>query len=348
MITELAPAAYQITFSKPGYVTRVLPATLGDCGIVTVGLESAVQPLPPVPSRERICGVNMTFQGLTVQTQAFGALPWFEAALTSLSSADRQAVYAAKHKAGDTHCIVALTWNYDEPNQPYNGMGRDLTSDLPAFAAIVREVIIAGFTPIVMLGGDGQTFSDVGWTYGYTWLMNNLAAIVKALGELAPYCLFCPGWDGVFGNFAATWQPSQIAAFGQLFRSLLPAGHLALEFSTGYSHLGGGSADYMPGAPMSYFDVILSEYDQDLHQNSCWQINARLEAHYVRPPDQPAGDDPHPPFYLAAGTLRGPYYHCAFEWDEYPWVRSQISAAGVQTNRDYLKAQGCAFMGDRC
>ena len=161
-----------------------------------------VPPLPPVPSREQVCSVLMTFQGLTVQTQQYGTLPWFEAALTSLETVDRQNVYATKHGAGDTHCIVALTWNYDEPGQPYGNMnqvpGRDMSGDLAGYAAIVREVILAGFTPILMLGGDGQQYSAGGGTYGYSWLMDMLPSIVAGIGELAPYCLWCPGWDGIF------------------------------------------------------------------------------------------------------------------------------------------------------
>lgn len=171
---------------------------------VTVSLQRLppVPPLPPVPSRETVCSVRMMYQGMTVTTEQFGSLPWFEAALTSLDYEDRVGIYADKHGAGDTHCIVALTWNYDEPGQPYGNMnqvpGCDLTQDLPKFASIVREVILAGFTPILMLGGDGQGYSAGGGTYGAEWLIENLPRIVDAVGELAPYCLWCPGFDGVF------------------------------------------------------------------------------------------------------------------------------------------------------
>ncbi len=92
-------------------------------GPITVSLQP--KPLrPPVPTRDQVCSVRLTFQGLTVDTADHGTLPWFEAALTSLSAGDRARVYAAKHAAGDTHCIVALTWNYDEPGQPYGNINR--------------------------------------------------------------------------------------------------------------------------------------------------------------------------------------------------------------------------------
>lgn len=314
---------------------------------VTVSLQRLppVPPLPPVPSRETVCSVQIGYQGMQASTLEFGVLPWFEAALTSLDKFDRHEVYGEKHRNGDTHCLVALTWNYDESWQPYGNInqvpGCDLTNDLPRFASIVREVIVAGFTPLLMLGGDGQEWSEAGYTYGAEWLISNLPRIVEGVGELAPYCLFCPGFDGVFYG----WTIDQVERFAAEFRRLLPEGHLAILHNTGHIPVGGATADYAPGGVMSAFDVILSEYDWNLSQDSCWQVNGRLEQPYVRPPDQPAGDDPSPPFYLGSWTARGPYFHCAFEWDEYRWVRGQVSAADVQKGREYLKAQGCKWTG---
>src|SRR5205823_10255601 len=119
---------------------------------------------PPVPTRDQVLSVNLMFQGLTVQTAQFGALPWFEAALAWLTPQDRQAVYAAKQKAGDTHCIIALPSGpplYDEPNQPYSAdrfgpldWTAGNTAIDPKFVALVAEVIRAGFVPLLFLGGD--------------------------------------------------------------------------------------------------------------------------------------------------------------------------------------------------
>ncbi len=73
-----------------------------------------------------------------------------------------------------------------------------MTQDLPAFRAMIEEVVQAGFIPMLFLGGDGVSHNDAGGTYGHAWLMENLPAIVAAVGDLAPYCLWIPGWDGVF------------------------------------------------------------------------------------------------------------------------------------------------------
>lgn len=315
-------------------------------------VKKPVQPLPPKPTRDQVCGVTLKFQGRTLLTQQYGALPWFEAALTSLNADDRQALYASKHAGPvpDTHCYVVLTWNYNEPDQPYGTdnlvPGRDMSGDLPSYKALVREVIDNGFTPICVLGGDGEGAGPgyntaVGWTYGHAWLMAQLPAIVAALDELCDYCLFCPGFDGVFYG----WTVEELDAFGKLFRSLLPDGHLMLEFSEGVSHLGNGATDYMAGHPLANFDVIASEYDVNLHQDSDWQINARLEPNYIRPSDEPATDDPTPPHYLASGTPRGPYFHVALEYGLYQDVRGQISDADIQKDRDYQKGQGVKWTG---
>lgn len=311
-------------------------------------------PLPPVPSRDQVCQINMHFQGLLVNTQQFGLLHWFGPAISSLNAADRQAAYAEMHRANDTHSMVALTWRYAEANQDYEFIpGTDLSTNLPQLRNLVEECVRQGFMCIVPLGGDGQGSgpgfnTDVGWTYGHDWLMANLSAIVQTLqaGEdLTPYCLFTPGFDGVFGNFTDSWTVTQVREFGVLFRQLLPDGRLGLEPSVGYSHLGNGALDYAPSGALYTYDAILSEYSDPIASDNTWQINARLEPNYKRPPDQPAGDDPHPQYYMAGGTPRGPYYHCAWEFDENLWAQGRVSADDLEQKRQYMKAMGCPYTG---
>ena len=289
-------------------------------------------------------------QGLTVHTAQFGDLPWFGAALSSLSPEDRQAVYAAKHAVGDTHCIVDISWNYAEPGQPYGTGNRvpptDLSGNLPAFRALVLEIIRNNFIPMVFLAGDGDgdgiRYNDpVGWTYGHLWLMNHLGAIVQMMAQppdLTPYIVWSPGFDGVFYG----WEPSndKIPLFGLLFRRLLPNGYLAIEHNTGHIPLGNGPVDYEH--LMTPYDVILTEFDPvNIHADSTWQIAARLLGPlYHRPLDQPAGDDPRPPNYLAAGTPRGRYFTSAFEVSTFVWVRGLISVEEHRNRMIYLRNLG--------
>jgi hypothetical protein len=132
-----------------------------------------------------------------------------------------------------------------------------------------------------------------------------------------------------------------------LYRKLQPDGYLAIEHDIGHIPCGEGGDDYAPGGLMQNYDTILSEFDS-VHEDSCWQIVARMVPVYHRPPDQPAGDDPHPPFYLKHGTPRGPYFHVAFEptiGGVYQWCRGQCSLEDVQAVRTYERAMGCALVG---
>lgn len=238
------------------------------------------------------------------------------------------------------------------------------------------------------LGAGPGYNDPVGRTYGYQWLMSNLQRILSSLqglsGEgpdLTPYIIFRPGWDAVFygwGDPPATRlarptrlrhmharlrevgmtlpKPSQaeldsqqqrVKDFGVLFRQLLPNGYLAIEHTPGNIPCGEGGGDYAPGGLMRTYDTIMSEYNT-VHEDSCWQVVGRMVSPYNRPADQPAGDDPHPPFYLAPGNERGPYYYVAFEPTKggiYEWCRGRCTVQDVTNTRTYLRELGCAYTG---
>src|SRR5258708_34855218 len=122
----------------PGYKSISGRDYIGNPEWGSYELEPSAIPFPEPPTRDEICKVQLSFAGLKVQTQEFDWLNWFEAALISLSQNDREAVYEAKHKAGDTHCIVSLSWNYDEsPAYKYPVPGRDLTNDLDTYCDLI-------------------------------------------------------------------------------------------------------------------------------------------------------------------------------------------------------------------
>jgi hypothetical protein len=153
------------------------------------------------------------------------------------------------------------------------------------------------------------------------------------------------GW-GINGE-VPDLQPMRVKAFGALFRSVLPNGYLAIEHTPGTIPCGEGGSDYAAGGLMTTFDTIMSEFNT-VHEDSCWQVVGRMVSPYNRPPDQPAGDDPHPPFYLAPGTSRGPYFYVGFEPTKggvYEWCRGRCSEQDVIDTRNYLKALGCQFTG---
>jgi hypothetical protein len=308
-----------------------------------------VPSFPAPPPRAELLNVRLTFQGLTVPTAQFGALPWFEAALPWLSPADRLNAYAAKHASpawpgGDTHAIVFLPHGpplYDEPGQPYSAdrfPALDWTAGdtaiSPQLPALVADVVQHGFRDVLLfLGGDdGEA--------GYLVATKEAPLVAEALrtspwGDLRPYVVLLPGWDGVFYGYT----PDHIHQWGALCRSLMP--YCGLEHSTGHIPAGDGPGEWWaPSGPMRSYDLLLSEFDDGRFDDSVWQIAARmLGPQYARPPDQPSGDDPNPPFYLKDPTDRGPIVNCAFEFYEYGWVRN-ATPAEVSAARQYFKNVG--------
>lgn len=333
--------------------------------------------MPAPPSRAEILNLGLTFQGLTVQCGApYGSLPWFEASLPWLPADCRQAAYAAKRAsrawgpAGDTHALIFLPSGpplYDEPGQPYdarNFPALDWTAGGThvdgRLADLIAEVAQAGFrSQLLFLGGDaGQA--------GYPIAMAQLDLVHDALlatpyGDLRRYVVVLPGFDGVFYGYS----PDQVAAYGAKCRALFF--YCGVEHQPGRIPVGEGGGDYQAGGRMTTFDLVLAEFNGPLTSdwrrvndggdsqgrpnyrgNQIWQIGARmLGPQYRRPADQPGdADGGSPPFYLAPGSARGPFVHCAFEWvGLYLWVRGQESAADIVRDRQYFQSAGWSCGG---
>ena len=297
------------------------------------------KPFPPVPTRDQVCSVQMSFQGLTVDLGT-GPIGWFEGALCCLTPAQRRIVYAAKHLAGDTHAIIEVQHGgplYPEPDQPYADFQcPDYTTDHAALEAITEEIIRAGFIPCLFMKEDTAEVS--------TDLIQIAVNVLRtaAVGDLTQYAIFMPGYDGVFYG----WAPPNITNWDVIARAN-GARYLGIEHNTGHIPLGNGPGDYAGGA-MSGFDVILSEFDPwgqpgfpAQAGDTVWQIADRLLGPaFVRPPEMGGGDDPHPPWYLASGSDRGPYFAVAFETDTYWWVRNRVSLADVERKRVYFYKLG--------
>lgn len=302
--------------------------------------------LPPVPSRAELCAVKMSFQGLTFETPSYGNVFWWETLAWFPHAEDRQAAYAAKRAAGDTHCILDLAGCYKEgiPGE-YNDVGADWSQNLDGLVALAYEALAEGFLIDLRLAGDGQgagpDYNDpVGHTYGYAWLMDNFPRIAEAFRPISQYIVFVPGYDGVFYG----WEPEQVMAFGKLFRSFFPDGVLGIEFNTGHIPVGEGGGDYLPNGRMQDYDVIYGEFDPiNYHQSSTWQIVGRMVQPYTAPADQNDGDH-NPPFYLGVPNPRGPWYFIAFEILTYVWVRGGNTPADIDAYRGYFAGMGCDYV----
>ena len=344
--SPISPRNVDVIVDAAGYAPYAL-ATPVDFGVTSATTNVTLTPsFKQAPTRDQVCGINITFQGLTVNTSQFGTLPWFGAALAWLGPQDRATVYRAQHGVGDTHCIVAVPSGrplYSDPDQPYSpdrfpslDWTNGLTSMDPAFVNLVVEVIQNGFIPMI--------FCDEIYDTSIKEVPLVMAALKGHPKDLTKYCLVLPGWDGVFYG----WEPSNvlIPGWAATARAIAPNCYLGIEHNIGHIPLGNGGADYIEGGLMAPFDVVLSEFENGTPPaDSTWQVVARMVNPYLRPAEQPAGDDPNPPFYLAPGSPRGPYYYCAFEFDEYRWVRGGVDAATIAAERAYLKNLGCQFTG---
>lgn len=337
------------------------PNPPGNQPLVQAPLTPLTPPLPPIPTRAQLATApNHSMQGETFTDPSCGGpYPWWDPIITMLSESCRQSAYAMKRTYGDQMLSVPISWAYLEADVKNPNTGTDWTQDLPTLHARVLEAVQAGFYVDLRLAGDGESvagggYNDpVGHTYGQAWLVANFPRIYASLADLAPYIEWNPGYDAVFYG----WLPAEIRAFGGQFRSLCtdPA-HcvLALEHNTGHIPTGEGNGSFTASGDMALYDVLQSEFEPGLpHDDNSWQIGARLLGPlYIRPPDQPAQDDPGTPFsaasgkwYLAWVTPRGPYFTWAYEIDTYYWVRNRISLTDIQAHRLYLRALGWTLIG---
>ncbi|HEX4346393.1 MAG TPA: hypothetical protein VHZ73_02410, partial [Vicinamibacterales bacterium] len=240
--------------------------------------------LPPAPTRQQLAGVNMTFQGLTVDTVTYGVQPWFSPMLPDLPMQGRENAYAAAHAAGDTHYDLLVSGCYHEGGQPYDQFPNiDFTKNWPGLRAQVLETIQHGFLAVLHLGGDGQSMPDGsyndpgGCTYGYDVMMSYLPTVIQTLQQpidLTPYVAFVPGYDGIIGYNEQTqqfgpWTLDQLNAFLVRFRQLLPTGVVGVEPSAG--PLGGRLNDFLSPQAYDALDVVLLELGGQPYDDLTWQ-----------------------------------------------------------------------------
>jgi hypothetical protein len=342
-----------LTVSAEGYTQQVIRVSVVDPLIddttkqpVAVQLKSAAPPMPAIPTRDQKGLAKLHFGGLYFNHSAHGRLPLFDACFAWLNAEDRAEVYRVKHEAGDTHLLVQVPFGiplYDEPGQPYNGdnfpaKGYDPTE----FYNAIKEAIQNGMIPVIFMSED------------YDQSCEMIVHVIKDLSDpskvdLVPYCIFSPGWDGIFYG----WEPSheKIPHWGALARIAYKGDQsnlmLFLEFNPGHIPLGEGDADYKPGGDMKDFDIIAGEFSPWMVYgqpagDEVWQIVSRMACPngYNRPPEQPAGDDPNPP-YVLHDCARGRRYGWVFETGVYEFVRDRITPAVLDKHRAYYRNLGC-------
>lgn len=331
------------------------------------------KPLPPQPSRDEICGVNVQFQGRIVVVDGV-TYPYFPTMLQCLNQNQRAQLYSQLKT--DTHLFVEFLPAesiYNEPGQPfYHFISPDFEANPGLLLDLIVEIIDNGYIPGVIFNGDnGDNPVD-----GYPNALRQLPILFNLLlntnyGNLNKRVLYLRFWDGVFEGSL----PVNIKNFGVQFRKLMPGaldGFLGIEFQPGAIPVGNGEVDYDVDGMMSDYDVLFAEYADGYYDentgewidntpttgnNTMWQINGRLRATkqpYIRPSDQPADDDPNPPSYFKNGNARGPYFFVGFEYNTlygaYAWVRVDINnfrplQFAINARRNYTRSMGVQYTG---
>lgn len=308
-------------------------------------------PFPPVPTREQVCGVinrSMNTCPYTM-TKQYGLLPLFDPVIACLDLLeDRQASYASKHAMGDRHCIIEFFSSveslYDEPDNPYQAIPTwNCEADPARFLALLEEIILAGFIPLVVYDGDNGDNAPYGSANALRQLPI-LAGILRSSKHrsLTQDVLCGRLWDGVFYGSSA----ENIKKFGTAFRAEMPEGYLCIEHQPGKIPSGDGEADWHPGGNMEGYDALLSEINFNNYygpDDGLWQVAGRTIRPYHRPPEQQG--DPNPPFYLV-DSPRGPRYACCFEWEgTYFRVRGKSTIEDEAERRAYIVALGYTYTG---
>lgn len=354
----LAAGKYHVTFSKAGYKDEVQDWELGDApkAPIFVGLESAGGVFPNYPTRDQVCDVFCGFQGISILTKQYGWIQAFGPECGALNDEDTISYCQQMREFGFTHVEFAISWRYDEPDFDYPVPGMDLAYNLQEVARRLDLIIRQGMFIKFSMSGDGLSINDdpqqgeyndpQGWTYGFQWAMNNLQRVLDGLSDyqghdLTRFCAFVPGYDGVFYGWGKNGevpdlQPQRVIDFGNHFRQIKPNGNLLIHHSTGKIPVGESGKDWTTGGPLDAYDGLMSEYDPfNLHSDNTWQIVGRCANPYIRPPDQPAGDDPHPP-YIIEPCSRGKRFYNMYELLTYRWVRKQVSIAECNDAYDYF------------
>jgi hypothetical protein len=338
-------------------------ATAAQPQVWPVTLTPSTPPMPAAPSRDEILTAqNGGMQGEFFSDATCGTFPWWDPLITTIRAACRPAVYAMKRAYGDKKIIVPLTWSYLEGGLAIDGTGADFSENLPAFHALLVEIIRAGFYVDLRLGADGASncligqarhcdYNDpVGHTYGNGWLVDNFDRIFGALDDLHGFIEWNPGFDGVFYG----WDPAWIRSFGAQFRArctLAEHCFLSLEFNSGHIPTGEGGGSFLPGGDMVDYDGIQAEFDPGeggvVHNDNIWQITPRLICgDWRRPADEPSGDDETPPCYGSVTNRAGLHYvFSALEPNTYFHVRNRLSRETSKADRDYLASVGWRFIG---
>lgn len=222
-------------------------------------LASHVDPPLPTFTRDQVCGAQLTFCGLMINTPEWGSQPWFELAY-QCNDQSRALIRQQKKAAGDTAVLLSFFTQpgqriYDEPGQWLQPLASLAGEWNPQdFRSLVLEVLADNMVPIISMDGD----NGMDPTNGAPNALRQWPILAELLNDVRKDVLIARFFDGVF--YGAT--PESIREFGRAVRaSWGNDANLAIQHNPGHIPVGNGPADYRPGGMMEDYDVIVSEMD---------------------------------------------------------------------------------------
>lgn len=297
-------------------------------------------PFPQAPTRDRLLRGQTTQQGLIIHTTQFGAMPWWGACWAWLTAQSRREAAQQLIAIGEKICIVQSALDgkslYDEPGQFYSpDKFGPLALSVEQHVALVEEARQLGFDGVwLFLDGDDGNHDGAEIAIAQTRLFGPALA-ASSFRDLNTDVVQIPGWDGTWhkpqdiggGVSRVGYTREQIARFNAEARAA-GAQYVGFEQGTGYMLAGEGGNDYGPGGVMHGYQLVLLEFDDGVfNTDDVWQILGRLQRPYIRPADQPAWDDPNPPFVCGGPSIDGePPVVRVWEYHMYDGVRGQDPA----------------------
>lgn len=325
--------------------------------VILPGLELE-DSFPEAPSRLEVLKAAIPFQGFIANTSQFGAFYSFGVECTVLNDEDLNNHCKHLKEQGFDTAMFPVSWRYSESDYSYPVPGVDLTNNFAEIRRRCEFIIKRGLKIAFFLSGDGLSFpknadgtypynDPQGWTRGYNWLIEWVGDFIQSMKfggkiNINQYALYFPGYDGVFYGWGVEGevpdrQPERVMTFGNVARNADPDIYLAIEHTPGKIPVGEGKENFEIGGAMDDYDVVASEFNYNLHEDTCWQIVGRMSRDFIQPYDKPAGDDPNPPFILV-DCPRGERVYIPMERKTYWWVRGLINDEQLKADVDYLKS----------
>ncbi len=352
-VTPGAPTASGNIYVLPpaGFKVKSAPsrAYVGQPEWGNVELEPSV---PPFPSRLDAISVKVPFQGVYVNSHAFGAtyqatyggngqIPYYAAALQDFWAAGDGIQVLDQLKDWPFVMLYCRPGGpgYNEDGQPYGDdqiiPAFDCWGNMDVYKQIADTIIERGQKPCYILWGEGQE--------GYQWIKDNLVSWVEQMREGYDRLRFGPVIVGFDGVWPGSWSVVQMKEMIPRMRSVLgPDAYLGFFFAADYLWVENDqdyTKDWMDG-----LDIVFTSNGPDSAE--CPSL-ANKAGYMVPDPNFSTCQPDQGTHFVLHDNSRGPRVWLEGEWATYQTVRDpdQTWKVPVEAARAQMKILGCKGWG---